>query len=70
VDGAVLPAIGEAEARDLSERGILVGGMRVKVEQALEAARAGVEVRIGDEGLLSGAPGTIVGESTRVEAGR
>jgi hypothetical protein len=39
--------------------------MTVKVEQALEAARAGVEVRIGDEGLLSGAPGTVVGEPGR-----
>lgn len=63
VDGKVLPTIGEADAKELAERGVLVGGMRVKVEQALEAARVGVEVRIGDEGLLSGAPGTLVGEA-------
>lgn len=67
LDGKVLPTIGEAEATDLASRGILVGGMMVKVRQALEAARAGVEVRIGDEGLLSGAAGTLVGEPAPVE---
>jgi acetylglutamate kinase len=68
VDGEVLRTIGEAETRDLAGRGILVGGMLVKVEQALEAARVGVEVRIGDEGLLFGAPGTLVGEPVGAEA--
>lgn len=58
--GEVLVEVDEAAALRLAEGGVLEGGMRVKVEQALELAREGVEVRIGDEGLLSGAPGTRI----------
>jgi acetylglutamate kinase len=70
LEGQVLPTIGESEARDLAAKGILAGGMLLKVQQALEAARGGVEVRIGDEGLLTGAAGTLVGETARVESAR
>jgi len=59
-DGALLPTLNESEAEDLAGRGIISGGMKVKVTQALSAAAAGVEVRIGDEGLLSGSPGTVI----------
>jgi acetylglutamate kinase len=60
VEGRLLDSITPAEAERLANDGVISGGMRVKVEQALEAAAAGVDVRIGDEGLLSGSPGTHV----------
>jgi acetylglutamate kinase len=59
-DGERLDAVDPESAAELARRGVLAGGMRVKVEQGLEAARAGVEVIIGDAGLLTGAPGTRV----------
>ncbi|MEX1257988.1 MAG: acetylglutamate kinase [Gemmatimonadota bacterium] len=59
-DGELLGSLTEREAEDLAARGIIAGGMKVKVQQALSAAAAGVEVRIGDEGLLSGSPGTWI----------
>jgi acetylglutamate kinase len=59
-DGELLASLTEREAADLAARGILSGGMKVKVTQALGAAAAGVRVHIGDEGLLSGAAGTVV----------
>ena len=61
VDGARLPVVTASGAVDLLERGIATGGMAVKVRQALEAAQAGVEVRIGDGALL-----TDSGAGTRV----
>jgi acetylglutamate kinase len=59
-DGQLLPSLTESEADELAAQGVISGGMNVKVTQALSAAAAGVEVRIGDEGLLSGAPGTWI----------
>jgi acetylglutamate kinase len=64
VGGELLTSLSESEAEDLAERGIISGGMKVKVTQALSAAAAGVEVRIGDEGLLSGSPGTWIRSAT------
>jgi acetylglutamate kinase len=61
VDGATLPHVTASGAADLLARGIATGGMAVKVRQALEAARAGVEVRIGGGDLL-----TDAGAGTRV----
>ena len=61
VDGVRVPVVTASGAADLLERGIATGGMAVKVRQALEAARAGVEVRIGDGALL-----TDVAAGTRV----
>lgn len=55
VDGAPLERITAADAAALLEREVVKGGMAVKVKQALEAARAGVEVRIGDGALLTDA---------------
>jgi acetylglutamate kinase len=60
VDGERLPSLNVDEANELARRGVISGGMTVKVTQALSAAEAGVEVRIGDEGLLSGSPGTSI----------
>ena len=57
VDGAPLTRITAAGAAELLEREVVQGGMAVKVRQALVAARAGVEVRIGDGALLSAGPG-------------
>jgi acetylglutamate kinase len=61
VDGAPLERITADGAADLLKREVVQGGMAVKVKQALEAARAGVEVRIGDNALL-----TDAGAGTRV----
>jgi acetylglutamate kinase len=61
VDGAALPRVTASGAAELLERGVATGGMAVKMRQALEAARAGVEVRIGDGALLTDAgAGTCV----------
>lgn len=51
--GRVICEMGPGEVSDLVESGVASGGMRVKVEMALEAARRGVEVRIGDHTLLT-----------------
>lgn len=61
-DGRLVERLGRADAERLVESGSLVGGMLVKVNQALEAAEAGLDVRIGDESLITGDSGTwIVG---------
>lgn len=52
-EGAVLEEMDPAEVRRLVDSGVAVGGMRVKVEMALRAARSGMEVRIGDRSLLN-----------------
>ena len=71
VDGKLLPSLTRKEADRLAASGVIAGGMGVKVFQALSAAEAGVEVRIGDEGLLTGADGTriLAGEHTSASAG-
>ncbi len=53
VNGAPVPRITAAAASDLLVREVVKGGMAVKVRQALAAAHGGVEVRIGDGGLLA-----------------
>ncbi len=61
MDGKTLTRIKAGGAAELIERQVVKGGMAVKVRQALVAARAGVEVRIGDNALLSDATaGTAV----------
>lgn len=62
LDGEPLPELTPDGAADLLQRDVVTGGMAVKVKQALQAARAGVEVRIGGEGILarSGSHGTRV----------
>ena len=48
-DGAVIPRLSTAVARDLIASGTAAGGMRAKLEAALSALDGGVErVRIGD----------------------
>lgn len=48
-DGAVIPRLSVATARDVIDAGIAVAGMRAKIEAALFALRAGVDrVRISD----------------------
>lgn len=61
VDGAVLPRVMAADAEGLIKSGAVSGGMTVKLRQALVAANAGVEVRIGSEGILGDA-----GQGTRI----
>lgn len=62
VDGAVAPELGTGEARHLLDSGRVRDGMAVKVAQALMAAEAGVDVVIGDEGILEDPPaGTRIG---------
>lgn len=68
VNGRVLPALDAVGAAGLLERGAVDGGMAVKVRQALEAARAGVEVWIGDASLLSSGAGAGGGSGTTVRA--
>ena len=63
-------SLGAAEAADLIADGTIAGGMALKVQVALEAARSGIEevVVAGKERLLAGFPGTrIVG--ARPQAG-
>jgi len=50
--GRLLRHLTTAEAEALVEGGVATGGMAVKVRQALVAARAGVEVAIGDASIL------------------
>ena len=69
LDGKPLARITATGAADLLKREVVTGGMAVKVRQALVAARAGVEVRIGDGSLLSdGAAGTSVIPDPAAEA--
>ena len=58
--GELLETVDRKAADELTSSGALAGGMLVKVNQALEAANAGVEVRIGDAGLLAGGSGTRI----------
>jgi acetylglutamate kinase len=51
-DGLVLAELDEDGVEELIRTGVAGGGMRVKVQMAARAARAGVEVRIGDGALL------------------
>jgi len=62
LEGEPLPEIDAEAAADLLERQVVTGGMAVKVRQALQAAKAGVEVRIGGEEILGqgGGMGTRV----------
>ena len=69
VDGRPLARITRAVAEELLARDVVQGGMAVKVRQALGAARAGVEVRIGDGAILAdGLAGTRVVPDGAVEA--
>ena len=69
VDGRPLGRITRAVAEELLARDVVQGGMAVKVRQALGAARAGVEVRIGDGAILAdGLAGTRVVPDGAVEA--
>jgi len=58
--GELVDQLTPETAGQLAREGVISDGMRVKVEQALEAAAAGVDVHIGDEGLLTGRAGTRV----------
>jgi len=51
-DGVVIARLTAADAEDMVQSGAVSGGMMVKVRQALVAASAGVEVRIGGGDLL------------------
>jgi acetylglutamate kinase len=53
VDGRVVSRLSAADAEQLIQRGAATGGMVVKIRQALVAAHAGVEVRIGGGEILS-----------------
>jgi acetylglutamate kinase len=70
VDGVVVPRLDATEVRELLDGDAVTGGMMVKVRQALLAAGAGVEVRIGDEGILRDdkAGTAIVGGVRKAEA--
>lgn len=50
--GTVLRELASADVAALVAAGVATGGMRVKVEMAVQAARQGMEVRIGDHTLL------------------
>jgi acetylglutamate kinase len=52
VDGAVVPRITADSAEALMASGAVTGGMTVKLRQALVAAAAGVEVRVGGGEIL------------------
>ncbi|MEX0980133.1 MAG: acetylglutamate kinase [Gemmatimonadota bacterium] len=52
VDDEALESIDAERAAELVASGAVTGGMQVKVEMALEAARQGVDVRIGNRTLL------------------
>ncbi len=59
-NGELVETLDREGADMLIRSGELAGGMLVKVNQALEAAHAGIEVRIGDARLLSGGSGTLI----------
>ena len=64
-------SLGAAEAASLIADGTIAGGMALKVQVALEAARGGIEevVVAGKERLLAGFPGTrIVGAAAEAAA--
>ena len=65
--GRVVATLDPEAAADLEGRGILAGGMLVKVRQAIAAAASGLDVQIGDDRLLTGGTGTriLAGEPTR-----
>lgn len=71
-DGAVIPRLSTAVARDLIASGTAAGGMRAKLEAALSALDGGVErVRIGDIAAIDDpARGTVLvradGDSIRM----
>jgi acetylglutamate kinase len=70
-DGEPLPVLDGLAARDLLERGIVTGGMALKVEAALEAVQAGIPevVVAGKARLLGGFEGTrVVGSGVPREA--
>jgi acetylglutamate kinase len=52
VNGAVLPRLAAEAAESLMDEGAVTGGMIVKLRQALVAANAGVNVRIGGGEIL------------------
>jgi acetylglutamate kinase len=61
-EGRLVARLDRARAESLARDGTLAGGMLVKVNQALAAADAGLDVRIGDDTLLTSDSGTwIVG---------
>jgi acetylglutamate kinase len=63
-DGRLVERLDRTLADALARDGTLTGGMLVKVNQALAAADAGLEVRIGDDSLLTSESGTwIVGSA-------
>jgi acetylglutamate kinase len=65
VGGVVIRELGPVQVVELVSSGVASGGMRVKVEMALQAARQGMQVRIGDQTLLAHASnGTRVVDRT------
>ena len=52
VDGQVVPRLSASDAERLIRSGAATGGMVVKIREALVAAHAGVEVRIGGGEIL------------------
>lgn len=67
-DGKVVEVLDRGRAAGLERTGHLAGGMLVKVNQALDAAEAGVEVRIGDASLLTRESGTRISSSEPLPA--
>lgn len=59
-DGVVLDLLDPAGAAELVEQGVVQNGMIVKLDSAVEAARAGVSVTIGGPGIVKGVGGTRV----------
>ncbi|MBW3533782.1 MAG: acetylglutamate kinase [Gemmatimonadetes bacterium] len=71
VDGVPEASLSPERAADLVDRGVIGGGMAVKVRQALVAAAEGVEVCIGDERILDDpAAGTRILAASAETAGR
>jgi acetylglutamate kinase len=70
VNGAVLPRLAAEAAESLMDEGAVTGGMIVKLRQALVAANAGVNVRIGGGEILEdpGAGTLIVPTQSREAA--
>jgi acetylglutamate kinase len=60
VGARTLESLDRAGVEGLVGEGVIDGGMRVKVDRALVAADAGIEVRIGDGDLLGGKAGTRI----------
>jgi acetylglutamate kinase len=70
IDGEVLDHLDADRASEMESAGVIVGGMAVKVGRALSAAEAGIDVRIGSGGLLTGGAGTRILAPALVGAGR